>query len=438
MTPSARLSAAIELLEDIESSLSHKGKAADVLVRNYFRKRRYAGSSDRNAITDLVYDVIRNRGVYMWRLMSAGCPITVGDMALLALFLKNDGFEPDLFEGPYAQDMPDAERLQRLERAANLTNPPSQVLLNVPDWLADHLDSRFGDTIMAEVAALSGRASVDLRVNSLKADRESMMAALAGAGIVAVPTPFSPYGIRLEKPFSVNELLEFREGKLEVQGEASQIASLLCGVKEKEQVMDLCAGAGGKALALGAIMRNSGQIYAMDTDKKRLNTLKSRCDRAGLTNIQIHRLTSGAKKRAGQLYHFANSMDLVVVDAPCSGSGTWRRSPELRWRLEEDDMADLVTTQRTLLLEAMDLARPGGRIAYMTCSVLEMENEGVIDYVLGRRHDWALMDYHRVADTVGLRDLPETASHAPEMLLLTPARHGTDGFFLALLSRSAD
>ncbi len=438
MTPSARLSAAIELLEEIESSLARKGQAADVLVRHYFRKRRYAGSSDRSAVIDLVYDVIRNRGEYSWRLMSAGLPITVSDMALLALRFKNDALGPELFEGPYAQEEPDADRLERLERAVNLTDPPPQALLNVPDWLADHLDSRFGEDVMTEVEALSGRASVDLRVNSLKADRDTVMAALEKAGIEAEVTPFSPLGIRLGKPIPVNELPGFREGKLEVQGEASQIASLITGAKEKEQVVDLCAGAGGKALALGAMMNNSGQIYAMDTDKKRLETLKIRTDRAGLTNIQIHRLTSGEPKRAEQLQRFANSMDMVVVDAPCSGSGIWRRSPELRWRLEEDDMEELVATQRSLLLEAMDLVKPGGRVAYMTCSVLEMENEGIVDYVLGRRYDWALTDYHRILDDAGLTNLPQSASNAPEMLLLTPARHGTDGFFLALLNRLAE
>ena len=438
MTPSARLSAAIEILEDIETALARKGQAADVLVRNYFRKRRYAGSSDRNAITGLVYNVIRRRGDYTWRLMSAGCPLTVTDMALLSIRLKQGSLGDELFEGPYAQEKPDPDYLERLERAALLTDPPAQALLNVPDWLADHLDSRFGDDVVAEVDALSGRASVDLRVNSLKTDRDAALSALKDAGVEATITPYSPYGIRLEKPIPVNGLSGFREGRFEIQGEASQIASLLSAAQPKEQVADLCAGAGGKALALGAMMENSGQIYAMDTDKKRLDALKIRSDRAGLTNIQIHRLTSGEPKRAEQLRRFADSMDMVVVDAPCSGSGIWRRSPELRWRLDEDDMSELVAMQRSLLLEAMDMAGPDGRVAYMTCSVLEMENEAVIDHALSRRTGWALTDYHRRLESAGLDHLPESASHAPEMLLMTPARHGTDGFFLALLHRLAE
>lgn len=438
MTPAARLSAAVELLDDIDAALARRGAAADVLIRRYFRKRRYAGSSDRSAITDLVYDVIRNRALYGWRLMSAGCPVSNSYMALLSLRLKDGGLDPVLFDGPYAQQDPGSDYLERLDRAVLLDNPPLSVSLNVPDWLADRLEHRFGEQVLDEVGALSGRASVDLRVNSLKADRETVLKALGDAGIKADPTPYSPYGVRLEKPIPIKDLPGYSKGWFEIQGEASQIACLLSGASARTQVLDLCAGAGGKTLALGAMMENRGQIYAMDMDKKRLEALKMRADRAKLTNIQIHRLTSGEEKRASQLRRFQNVMDLVVVDAPCSGSGTWRRNPELRWRLDEEDLAGFVEIQRRLLLEAMALAGPNGRIAYMTCSILEEENEGVIDYVLSRRDDWGLTDYHRKLDDAGLKDLPQTASSAPDMLLMTPARHGTDGFFLALLHALGD
>ncbi|GAK34054.1 ribosomal RNA small subunit methyltransferase B [alpha proteobacterium Q-1] len=438
MTPSARLAAAIDLLTEIDEALKHRRAAADQLIRRYFQQRRYAGSSDRAAITDHVYGVIRMRGDYGWRLMSAGLTIDPRTLALLYLRLRLPADQPlpaDLFLGNYAIEAPSEDETTRLLRAQALETPPLDARLNVPPWLAERLIHRYGDATETEIEALAGRAPLDLRVNSLKSSRDDVLGLLTDHGFAATKTPYSPLGLRLSDPVPLKSLPAFGKGLFEIQDEASQIAALLSGVAPRDQVLELCAGAGGKTLALGALMQNKGQIYALDTDKRRLQELKERADRARLTNLQIHRLTLGAEKRADQLYRFNGQMDLVVVDAPCSGSGTWRRNPELRWRLDEEFLAEAVALQRSLLLEAMMLAGPKGRIAYMTCSILGEENEDVIDYALSRNDQWELTDYHRKLGDVGLADLPETASHAPEMLQLTPARHGTDGFFLALLQR---
>ncbi|GER07072.1 MFS transporter [Iodidimonas muriae] len=437
MTPSARLAAAVEILGQIDDALAHRGAAADVLIKRYFQKRRYAGSKDRAAIINLVYGVLRRRGEYGWRLMSAGLPIT--PLMLALMHLRMDGpLAADLFEGTYAPEAPGDDAISRFDRAVGLKNPPLAARLNVPQWLSDRLEARYGDDITAQIDALSGRAPTDLRVNTLKTSREDALAALADAGINAEPTPYSPVGIRLEKDSQIKGLDLFSKGLVEVQDEASQIAVQLCGAAPKAQVLELCAGAGGKTLALGAQMNNSGQIYALDTDKRRLDELKIRTDRARQTNLQIHRLTSGEDKRADQLYRFLGQMDLVIVDAPCSGSGTWRRNPELRWRLDEDALAEAVAIQRALLREAMTLAGPNGRIAYMTCSILQEENENVIDHALSESEDWELADYHRKLEDLGLEHLPESVSSAPEMLQMTPLQHGTDGFFLALLQKVPD
>lgn len=438
MTPAARLAAAIELVEAIEDSIAKDGPAADVLMQRYFRRRRYAGSGDRAAIGERVYTVLRRRGELVWRLMSAGSPITPRRLVLLAAWLAGEARVPDVFSGPHAASPPDEAETETLDRAAALEDPPLWARINLPEWLAGRVEARFGERLEEEMEAFAGRAPVDLAVNTLQSTRDSVASALAASGIGAAPTPMSPVGLRLQDRPQLAGHDVLRSGKADLQDEASQIAALLSGVTEGSQVGDLCAGAGGKTLSMAAAMANSGQIYAMDIDKKRLGELKRRADRAGLRNLQIIRLTTGEEKRARQLAAFAGKLDCVLVDAPCSGSGTWRRNPELRWRLDEERLREHAARQQALLSEGADLLRPGGRLVYAVCSILPEEGEAVIDAVLGSHEDLELVDYRRAWMAAGLPNCPETAAAAPEALLLTPARHGTDGFFVSLLRRRED
>lgn len=436
MTPAARTAAAIDLLGAIEDSIARRGPAADTLAQRYFRQRRYAGAKDRAAVLHTVYAVLRRRGELSWRLQSAGAPVTPRGMVLLELLLSG-ALNDTMFGGDYGPTAMDTEERRSLEAASAFTDPPLWAQINVPTWLADRLLSRFGEAVQAEMAALNERAPVDVRVNTLKTTRDAALKTLEDAGLKAEPTPLSPIGIRLVSAVAPKDMPLVGEGAAEVQDEASQLASLLARPKAGfagAQLAELAAGAGGKTLAFGALTANSGQIYAMDTDKKRLDELKSRADRAGMTNLQIHRITTGEGKRAGQFARFAKSMDITVVDAPCSGSGTWRRNPELRWRIDPDRLAEHQALQVQLVQEAMTLAKAGGRVAYMTCSILREENEDVLDAVLAAAQDWSLVDYRRLLEPAGVTAAVGTAAEAPETLQLTPARHGTDGFFFALLA----
>lgn len=435
MTPAARLAAAVELTIEVEDSLARHGPAADVLVQRYFRQRRYAGSGDRAAVRDLLYCMLRRRGELVWRLQGVGVPTGGRALMLLAVAL-DEGLAPALFDGPHAVVAPEEDEAVLLARAAAAGTPPPWARHNLPPWLHEALAARFGDALEAEMAAMAGRAPMDLRVHRARIGRQKALAALAEAGIAAAPTPWSPLGIRIAEPVDLSRFPLLLSGGLEVQDESAQIASLLTGAAPGMQVADLCAGAGGKTLALSDAMGNRGQIFAFDTDKRRLDELKTRADRAGVRNVQIHRLTSGEDKRGEQLARFAGKMDLVVVDAPCSGSGTWRRNPELRWRLTPDDLAGLVERQHVLLGEAFDLVRPGGRVAWMTCSMLAAENEEVVRAALDAGSDRVLLDVGEPLEAAGLGTLPHGAVLEEGVLQLSPASHGTDGFFVALMAKS--
>jgi len=438
MTPAARLAAAIELVEAIEDSIARHGPAADVLMQRYFRQRRYAGSGDRAAVGERVYGVLRRRGELVWRLMSSGSPITPRRLVLLGASLNGELDDPGMFAGPHAAESPANDEYSTLTRAAALTDPPLWARLNLPEWLTGRVAARFGDRLDEEMEAFAGRAPVDLAVNTLKSTRDAVASELAANDIASAPTPMSPNGLRLDERRSLSSRDTIASGKVDFQDEASQIAALLSGAAPGVQIGDLCAGAGGKTLTMGAAMNNRGQIYAMDIDKKRLGELKKRADRAGLRNLQIIRLTTGAEKRARQLAAFAGRLDAVLVDAPCSGSGTWRRNPELRWRLGPDRLSEHAARQQALLLEGADLLRPGGQLTYAVCSILPEECEEVIDAVLTGREDLELMDYRRIWSAAGLSNCPESVADAPEALLLSPACHGTDGFFIALIRHRED
>ncbi len=435
MTPAARVGAAIELVAEIEKSIAGAGAAADALVRSFFKNRRYAGSKDRAAVSDLVYAVLRRRALLTWRLGQAGCEGSPRLLVLAALAVPGPGQEqgrepaPErLFgQGPYAAPELDAGELAALGalREASPAAPPEWVAGEYPEWLAGELSDRFGDSLAAEAAALTERAAVDVRVNTLKAAREEALGKLAEAGFEAELCTLSPVGLRLVERRQIMASKPFRGGLVEVQDEGSQIAALLVAARPGMQVCDLCAGAGGKTLALAAAMENKGQILAVERNAGRRRRMKTRLTRAAVRNVQI--MDKAPPELAGRA-------DRVLVDAPCTGSGTWRRSPDARWRLDADMLARHTVRQGALLDRGAALVAPGGRLVYVTCSLLPAENEAPVAAFLDRQPEFSAVPA-AAAWRGALDEAPPEGADLGDFILLTPARHGTDGFVIAVLER---
>jgi 16S rRNA (cytosine967-C5)-methyltransferase len=431
MTPAARLQAAIDLLEDIEAAGS---RPADAVANNFFRERRYIGSGDRRAVADRAWAVLRARRRLGWWLQRAGSAASPRLLTAASLLLEGwtmSGVEQGFSGGQFAAaPLVGAEKsvLRQLENHT-LDHPdmPVPVQLEIPDWILSALQDRFGASLTAEMAAMAEPAPLDLRVNLLKTSRAAAQAALAAETIAAVPTPLSPWGLRVAHRRPVTAGAAFQAGDVEIQDEGSQLVSHLVGALPGMRVADWCAGAGGKTLAIAMTMENRGHIVACDVSEKRLDGAVKRLRRAGVHNVERHLTLEGdkwVKRRAG-------SFDRVLVDAPCTGTGTWRRNPDGRLRLSETDLAELVPKQARILDAAQRLVRPGGRLVYATCSLLRQENEQQIDGFLARHADFALVPVSAAWA------LPAPLPCADPYLVLTPLRHGTDGFFAAILERAA-
>lgn len=392
MTPAARAQAAIEILDQVVGAARDNGPAADTIIARYFRDRRYAGSKDRRAVRELAYAAIRRAGERPVSGRAAMLGLAEDQPEILALF---DGSP----HGP----------------APIVAGEVVAAAGPAPAWLVDrlsHLDE-------ADRQVQMGRAPLDLRVNRLKAQREDVLAAFPDA----VPTPFSADGIRFAEPVAIEGHPLFLDGAIEVQDEGSQLIAQACGVQPGMTVIDLCAGAGGKSLALAASMENHGRIIACDTDRGRLSRLQPRAERAGSTIIETRLLNPG--REAEMLADVMASADVVLVDAPCSGTGTWRRNPEARWRLTPDRLTRVEELQARLLALASELVRPDGRLVYAVCSLLREEGEMQISQFLSAHAGWQ-------ADA-----LPFAAGVAAgDGRRLTPAHDGTDGFFVAGLKRA--
>jgi 16S rRNA (cytosine967-C5)-methyltransferase len=395
LTPGARLAAAIEILDAVIAAARDEGAAADTLIARYFKDRRYAGSKDRRAVRELVFEAIRALGE-----RPAG-----GRAAMLGYARKA---RPDLLElfgqGPHA---PAPIAADEAGAQAGLA----------PKWLADRLRARFGAATDAELAALLGRAPLDLRVNTLVASRSDPF----DWPVPVAPTPFAPNGLRAAEPFNVERHPLFLGGAVEVQDEGSQLACVAAAPAPGMTVVDLCAGAGGKSLALAAAMANDGRLIAADTNRDRLQRLPARAERAGASIIETVLLDPG-KELEGLADHIRRA-DLVLVDAPCSGTGTWRRNPEARWRLTPERLARLTALQARLLDIGAALVKPGGRLVYVVCSLLPEEGDAQVDAFLAANPGWSPAAF----------DLPTEAA-AVGRAVLSPARHGTDGFFIAGLT----
>ena len=389
MTPSARVQAAIEILDAVIASARDGGPPADAIVSGYFKTRRYAGSKDRRAVRELVFAAIRQ---------IAERPAS-GRSAMLALAEKDPELYP-LFDGSPHGPSAIAEGEDVAERGL------------VPAWL----EAELSPLVTAdEYPALLERAPLDLRVNVARIGRENALTMFEGA----TATPLSPWGIRVPSETRVDQHPAYLAGEIEVQDEGSQLIALACQPRENLCILDLCAGAGGKALALAAVAPDA-IIVATDTNRARLSKLPSRAERAGAA-IEARLLDGG--RETPQLAAYEKSFDVVLVDAPCSGSGTWRRNPEGRWRLTPEQLHRVTDVQSKLLEVAARLVRPGGSLVYAVCSILAREGAGQVDDFLGRHSSWIAQD---TLATIGRSD--------GRGRLLTPACDSTDGFFVATMT----
>ncbi|MDO9384908.1 MAG: RsmB/NOP family class I SAM-dependent RNA methyltransferase [Hyphomicrobiaceae bacterium] len=419
MKTGARLAAAVEILDDMAAH----HRTAQLALADWGKSHRFAGSGDRAAIGTLVYDVLRRKQSLAAKMQSEASRALVLAAASRAYGITGEavGALADGSEHALAPLSADEQAGLSRELAADT---PAHICGDYPEWLQASFDRAFGASASAEGAALAMRAPVDLRVNSLKADREKVLKALAHFGAVA--TPISPLGVRIAAPEGAGKAphveAEAAHGKgwFEVQDEGSQIAAAIAAAGPRQQVLDLCAGSGGKTLAMAAAMQNTGQINAYDRDKSQLRPIFERLKRAGVRNVQ----TMTAGDEAG-LRREGARFDLVLVDAPCTGSGTWRRKPDAKWRLKPQNLAQRQDEQRAVLELAARLVKPGGRLVYVTCSVLPEENQDQIDAFIT-----AHPQYSKLPVTMeGL-----LASAGP--VTLTPHQNGTDGFFVAPLLKS--
>ncbi len=434
MTPGARVAAAIDILSEIERG----ARPADDAAADYFRRRRYIGAKDRAAIAGHVYTVLRHRAAIDWWIarLARGMAVNARSRAVTALVLAQDwqpeavaaACDGDRFRPPPLS--PAEERLVSALFGRTLHHPemPRAIANGVPEWLLPHLGARFGGDLEREMTALNTSAPIDLRVNLLKGSRDDGRHALAAEGIKSEPTPFSPIGLRLKARAPLSGLAAFKDGLIEVQDEGSQLAALLADARPGMRVVDFCAGAGGKTLALAAGMANRGKLVACDVSAYRLQRAARRLRRAGVSNAERRVLSSEHDK---WVKRHANSFDRVFVDAPCLGTGTWRRNPDAKWRAAPRDLAELAERQQQILRSAARLVRPGGRLLYVTCSLLREEDEAQAEAFLAAETEFALLPAAGAwAETLG-----GASPAAGDYLFLTPARHGTDGFFAAIFER---
>ena len=433
MKPGARLASAVEILDQV---LNRHRPAAQALA-DWGRANRFAGSGDRSAIGNLVYDALRRRsslaarmGTDSPRAMTLAAAPSAFGCASDEIIAAADGSKYAL--SPLTNE--ETACLRRSDDDALGADVPAHIRGDIPAWLAPNFARVFDDRMAEEGQALAYRAPVDLRTNTLKAEREKLLEAFAK--YEANPTPFAPTGVRIAPspgPGRIPKVEadpEHGKGWFEVQDEGSQIAAAMAGAQPRMQVLDLCAGAGGKTLAMGAAMQNTGQLYAYDSDKHQLRPIFERMKRAGVRNIQV--MSPG---NVSELDALGARFDVVFVDAPCTGSGVWRRRPDAKWRLKPANLVKRIAEQRDVLALAQRLTAPGGRLVYVTCSVLAEENTDQVTWFMENHPGFALVDYRtRWQETLGGTP-PESADGRDDTLLLTPARHETDGFFIATFVR---
>ncbi|MCI4678416.1 RsmB/NOP family class I SAM-dependent RNA methyltransferase [Rhodoblastus acidophilus] len=432
MHPSARIAAAIEVLDDLET---RRRPAADAL-KDWGLAHRFAGSKDRAGIASLVYDVLRRRASARW-VMKAETPRA----EMIGALLLARGLSAQEIAGHFSGEGHAPAPLSEDEKAAlaapDLSGAPIWVAGDFPEWLAPHFARAFVEKAVEEGRALAARAPLDLRVNALKATRQQSLEELAHLGAQACR--FAPLGLRIAqgadgRATALSGEPAYARGLVEIQDEGSQIASRIARAAPGEQVLDLCAGGGGKSLAMAGDMENRGQIYATDSDGRRLTPIFPRLERAGARNVQVRAPRGPNHDPAGDL---AGACDLVLVDAPCTGTGTWRRNPDAKWRIRPGALEQRIKAQDDVLARAALYVKPGGRLVYVTCSLLCEENEDRIAAFLAGHIDFAAEPAAESLAKAGLAGLDAAASPHGPGLRLTPARHDTDGFYAVVLLRAA-
>jgi len=417
MHPNALLDLATELLRQV-LKLDHP---ADAVVSAFFRRHRGLGQRERHSLAETTYTVLRQR-LRLVHLAQSGSGALERRLAALA-WQGSDTFLRGAL-GPQEQKW-----LAEIQ-AIDVASLSEKLRHNLPDWLASALKKEVGDDFWPLVTAIEQAAHLDLRVNTLKAKREDVRAALAEAEIDAEPTPFSPWGLRIQGKPALQKLELFIRGDVEVQDEGSQLLAMLLAPKRGEMVVDFCAGAGGKTLALGALMRNTGRLYAFDVSGYRLEGLKPRLARSGLSNVYPAQI---AHERDDRIKRLAGKIDRVLVDAPCSGLGTLRRNPDLKWRQSPKAIEELNAKQRDILAGAARLLKPGGRLVYATCSLLRSENEAIADAFSAAHPDFEPLPAGPALAAAQVERADELV--AGDHLRLWPHRHQTDGFFAAAWQR---
>jgi len=431
VTPAARLQASVDLLREIEGV----ARPADAVVSAWFRARRDIGDEDRGHIFQLVYALLRHHARLGWWLARHGRE-DLPRNRLLAWLVLDGGMTPEQVRGLFTGGKSAPAALTDHERAlliklqgSAIDHPtmPEELRVECPPWAVEPLRRRFGEAFEDEMAALLTPAPLDLRVNPVKSSREVMLSALKDFGLEAEASRLAPHGIRLKERLSLSSLPMLKSGDVEIQDEGSQLVAMLVDARPGERVVDFCAGAGGKTLAIAAQMHNKGHVVACDVREGRLKRSTERFRRAGLHNIETRLLASETDRWVKRHKH---GFHRVLVDAPCSGTGTWRRNPDARWRVVGEGLGldNLLSLQARILASAARLVQPGGRLVYATCSMLSEENEDQVA---------AFLAAHPAFNVVPLREAaPQLSDSAhPDYLSLTPARHDTDGFFAAVLQR---
>jgi 16S rRNA (cytosine967-C5)-methyltransferase len=430
MTPAARIAAAIEVIASIDAMRVPAAQA----LKEWGIAHRFAGSGDRAAISGLVYDTLRRRASSAYLLGDDTARARVLGMLTLERKLDVDAIAR-LCSGERHAPAPLSERERGALTSGSLDGAPAHVAGDYPEWLDGAFARVFGEARVDEAIALSHRAPLDLRVNALRAQPEKILASLRH--LHAQPTPWSPVGLRIlldadARSPGIQAEPDFIKGAIEVQDEGSQLAALFAGARPGEAVVDLCAGAGGKTLALAAAMEGRGRLIATDADKRQLAPIHERLSRAGVHNAEVR-----TPKGEDPLRDLAGRCDLVVIDAPCTGTGTWRRNPDAKWRMRPGALEIRIKDQLEVLDRAATLVKRGGRIAYITCSVLQEENSAQISSFLSRHNEFIAVPPIEFASMLGPRTKAfcDAALLSREGLLMTPRRTGTDGFFVAVLKR---
>jgi len=426
MKPAARIQSAIEILDQILQG----DKPADTVLADYFKTRRYAGSKDRRAVNNQVFDILRMQAKLGWMAEQAGLPLTGYTLVLIDCVLKEldvtalfnaDQYSPQSLDETQANALPVLAQL-------DIRQAPDHIRLEYPVWLEGDLRASLTTDFEQCLHALNTEAPLDLRINNLHPEQANSANILAQQNIDTTPGAYSPLCLRSAKKIKLGGIQAYKEGLVDIQDEGSQLIALLSSAKGCDLVMDFCAGAGGKTLALGAEMANKGHLYALDISSKRLYKMRRRLERAAITNVILHPIKNETDP---WLKQFESRVDRLLIDAPCSGIGAWRRSPESRWKMTPELLADLQGRQTRILQNAAPLVKPGGRLIYATCSLLKRENEDQITHFLSENPDFRVMPVAQV----WAQTLPTECPFDGDFMIMRPDYHHSDGFFCAILER---